>query len=139
MKRNVVFLITLIFIFLINFSFSSEEVGFSCCGPNKNTKEEDEKKDIDLPSSKLQTLKSANFCRDKTHGFYFNISALLWQSKEGNLEYAAKDKRLENAVDNSKDKAEIIIPDFGWRPGVKVDCGYIFDYYDDWDSRAIWT
>ena len=69
---------------------------------------------------------------------YLNISALIWQSKEGNLEYAAKNKKFNTEANTSKQKEGIVIPDFGWRPGFKLDLGYFFSY-DRWDAKANWT
>lgn len=65
-------------------------------------------------------------------GFFLDIAALVWQSKEGSMEYAAKEKFKDTP------KITFITPDFGWRPGVKVNLGYYLPH-DDWDLKSTYT
>lgn len=81
-------------------------------------------------------LISSIYSNEKGKRLFIEISPLLWQSKEGNLEYAAKDKKTNISSTETRDKVSVVIPDFGWRGGVKVSLGYFFK---DFDSRAIWT
>lgn len=123
---------TILFSLLFVYTFCDDDIAFNCfnaCTP-KTIEENISPKDV--------LLAPAGLCQQRKCGPYLNVSAMVWQSKEGNLEYVAKEKVFVNEVDNSKEKAEFIIPDFAWRPGIKVDLGFLFDY-DGWDARALWT
>ena len=93
-------------------------------------------KPYNIKSPDTALLKNAK--QGNPTGFFLNVYALLWQSKEGNLEYCAKSKVVDDNPNNLKQKAEMIIPDFGWRPGFKIDFGYFFEY-DFWDLKANYT
>ena len=85
-----------------------------------------------------QVLQSARSCKDKYCGPYIEVTGLVWQSKEGNLEYASKFKTIDASDINSLKKHYIAIPDFAWRPGFKLDAGYMFKE-DNWDIKTLWT
>lgn len=65
-------------------------------------------------------------------GFFLDVAALVWQSKEGSFEYAAKEKFQETP------KITFITPDFGWRPGLKINLGYYLPH-DDWNIKTTYT
>ncbi len=76
---------------------------------------------------------SAQACKTEgTVGFFMDVAALVWQSKEGSMEYAAKEKFQDTP------KITFITPDFGWRPGIKADLGYYLPH-DDWDIKGTYT
>lgn len=120
------------------------------CEDSKSTSENDFGKNFLLSScdekkccpknypQDYQTLQSAKGCREKKCGPYIDIAGLIWQSKEGSLEYASKAKILNSSKINSSQKQFIVVPDFAWRPGIKIDVGYVFDN-DNWDIKALWT
>lgn len=85
-----------------------------------------------------QILQSAQGCRERLCGPYISVSAMIWQSKLGNMEYAAKFKTIDPSNINSIKKQYFAIPDFAWRPGFKLDAGYRFQD-DNWDIRTLWT
>lgn len=90
-------------------------------------------------SEKKEQKNTINELKDtKTKKTKIKAYALVWQSKEGSLEYAAKDKSIQPSSTETRQKIEIVIPDFGWRPGLKVELSHIFSH-DNWDALANWT
>jgi hypothetical protein len=85
-----------------------------------------------------QLLQSAKGCKERGCGPYVDIYGLVWQSKEGSMEFAAKFKSADNPKENLAEQENIVIPDFAWRPGFKIDAGYFFEE-DNWDIRTLWT
>ncbi len=84
---------------------------------------------------------SAEFCQsEKKFGMYLDVYGLVWQSKEGSLEFAAKNKYYTDAIDTNRITNQItfITPDFGWKPGFKLEAGYYLPL-DDWDIKTNWT
>lgn len=156
MKNNIVLLIFAT-LFLIRGFATEDEIGFSCV-KEKGKYSENEKltnsqmnDDININSccsetkcckkiypEDYQILQTAKGCKERESGPYIDISALVWQSKEGNLEYAGKSKTINDSAINSQQKEYIVIPDFGWRPGFKADVGYMLEE-DNWDVKALWT
>ncbi|MFA5250722.1 MAG: Lpg1974 family pore-forming outer membrane protein, partial [Parachlamydiales bacterium] len=81
---------------------------------------------------------SAALCQsEKKLGLYFNFYGLVWQSKEGSLEYAAKNKYRTDTLETTN-QYTFVTPDFGWRPGFKLEAGYYLPF-DNWDLKANWT
>lgn len=84
---------------------------------------------------------SAELCQsEKKIGVYLKFYGLVWQSKEGSLEFAAKNKYYTDIIDTNRATNQItfITPDFGWKPGFKLEMGYYLPI-DDWDLKANWT
>lgn len=72
---------------------------------------------------------------------YAKGSWLVWQSKIWGLEFAAKSYiPTETAPASTFNTFEekLYIPDFAWKPGVKIDFGYQLPC-DGWDLNTRWT
>lgn len=69
---------------------------------------------------------------------YITLSFLFWQAKEGQLEYAAKNDSFAPLANVVPLDAKVFVPDFAWRPGLKICAGYNLPY-DHWDLNARWT
>lgn len=68
-----------------------------------------------------------------------STSFLFWQGKLWGLEFSAK-SFLGNVPGSSEQTFEqkLFVPDFAWRPGVKVKLGYNL-CHDQWDLLGDWT
>jgi len=76
-------------------------------------------------------------------GAYVNTSFIYWQSKVGELEYCSRNNAGEfhpflwfkrSLISDAK----IVEPKFDWKPGFKVELGYLSEY-DNWDIISTWT
>jgi len=104
-----------------------------------------EKSPKNANSSKYQTpvfgLTFPKRCAKK--GAYVNTSFIYWQSKVGELEYCSRNNSGEESTiwfirRTSTYDAKIVEPKFDFKPGVKVELGYLSEY-DNWDIISSWT
>lgn len=89
-------------------------------------------------ASSRGVLESARPCSECA-SFSSSASFLLWQGKLWGLEFASK-STVPNSLggpDQTFDQ-KLYVPDFGWRPGFKINLGSNLPY-DDWDLDANWT
>ena len=87
---------------------------------------------VKVPSGRLCPIQDPG-------GIFCEASALVWQSKMWGLEFAGKSNEPINAGSANVGLDEkAFVPDFAWRPGVKVEIGYDF-VFDGWDLDSRWT
>jgi len=75
-------------------------------------------------------------CNSKCWGGIFNATLLVWQAKEDELEFAARNSTFQTQGVNLN--ASNVFPDFDWEPGVKIGLG-LFAPCRDWDFYVNWT
>ncbi len=70
---------------------------------------------------------------------FASASVLFWQTKQGNMDFAAKNEGAKNPQPHlTALNFEIITPDFIWKTGVKVRLGYHIPV-DGIDVQSKWT
>lgn len=71
---------------------------------------------------------------------FFSVSGLLWQAKLWGLEFAAK-SFVPNVPGSSIQTFDqkLFVPDFAWKPGLKLAFGSHLFNDDQWDFQVLWT
>ncbi len=87
-----------------------------------------------------EIIPPGRFCPiSSSGGITCGASILIWQSKMWGFEFAGKSFDPTDAGTSSVTLSEqIFVPDFAWRPGLKLDLGYDFGF-DGWDLDSRWT
>ncbi len=73
----------------------------------------------------------------KKGGFYLSADFLYWKAQEDGLEYAATFTPTDDTGLSFSEKLKGV--NFRWKPGFRIDAGYVFGMHDSWDLGLEWT